>query len=192
MFRQIICHRVKISPILSAVSFFFEVWKLQYWETSLKICITTKFHKGTNALKILIFIPLHFPVCPESCHCSVQLSKAIVIDCNKRSLNEVPIVIPDTVIDIDLANNGISDLNNNSFENCSQLERIDLSNNDLTSIPEDTLKSIFNLKTIRLDDNRLNYNDASLPKNLFKHLYNLKSVSMHQSNNLYWNIVNNF
>ena len=104
----------------------------------------------------------------------------MVIKCHLKDgfLNEVPKNIPHTVGQLDLSNNAIRELHNDSFENCWYLEKIDLTLNDIDIIPVAIFISVPNLKEIALVDNLLEYNDDCFPVNLFHHTSDLKSVSI--------------
>ena len=93
-------------------------------------------------------------------------------------LEEVPKNIPHTVSRIDMRDNIILKLHNDSFENCWYIERIDLSHNHIKSISVDTFIRAFNLKIITLANNYLEYNYDCFPVELFQHTSNLKSLSI--------------
>ena len=104
----------------------------------------------------------------------------MVIKCHLKDdfFNEVPRNIPHTVGQLDLGNNVIRKLHNDSFENCRYLEKINLTQNSIKIIPVALFISVPNLKEIALVDNLLLYNDDCFPVNLFHHTSNLKSVSI--------------
>ena len=91
---------------------------------------------------------------------------------------EVPKNIPHTVGQLDLADNKIVELHNDSFQNCWDLEKIDLSNNYIRIIPAAIFINATTLKEITLADNFLYYDDDCFPVNSFQHTSNLKSLSI--------------
>ena len=103
----------------------------------------------------------------------------MLVDCNHAKLQQVPPVIGDTtVVEIDLSDNYIERLNNDSFENCLYLGRIDLSWNYIKDLPNNLFYDTLKLRKVVLSNNLIEYNNESLPLGVFRNQFNLKSVSL--------------
>ena len=102
-----------------------------------------------------------------------------MLDCKDSSLKRVP-DIPDDVIVVDLKNNDISELFNDSFENCSNVRKLDLSNNfEISVIRSIMLRGMPNLEEIVLNDMcGIRWNEQSFPDDTFENLTRLTSVSL--------------
>ena len=103
----------------------------------------------------------------------------MMLDCSNAGSHDVPDMIPDEVIVIDLSNNALEKINNASFSNCTKVTKLDLSNNRISVIWNATLKSMPNLEIIVLDQNVfLLYTNSCFPDDTFASLLHLKSVSI--------------
>ena len=120
-----------------------------------------------------------FPVCPISCRCSTDGNGSLILDCSDSNLQRVP-DIPDHVVVIDLKNNEISVLFNDSFENCTNVRKLDLSNNfGISVIGNIMLRGMPNLEEIVLNDMfGIRWNKQSFPDDAFENLTRLTSVSL--------------
>lgn len=79
---------------------------------------------------------------------------------------------------LNLSGNKISQLLNNTFDDCSQLEYIDLSENQLSILPEFVFTHTKMLKTVKLEKNLIHI----ISENLFKETINLKNLSIGNPN----------
>ena len=116
-----------------------------------------------------------FTVCPKQCRCS---DDGMMLDCSNARLNNVPDKIPDTVVCIDLSHNLLSNLDNDSFSNCTHVTKLDLSYNRIALLWNSVLRSMPKLEIIALDGNNISYKDSSFPGDTFAGLSHLKSVSI--------------
>jgi toll-like receptor 2 len=117
-------------------------------------------------------------VCPKHCRCSYERDGGMMLDCSNAGFNHVPDMIPDTVVAIDLSNNALSEISNDSFVNCTNVTKLNLSDNKLSVLRNAMLKSMPNLEIIVLDGSYLLYSDSSFPDDTFAGLLHLKSVSI--------------
>ena len=94
----------------------------------------------------------------------------MILDCSKAVvLANVPDTIPDKVVVINLSNNALAKLNNDSFSNCTNVAKLDLSNNKISVIRNAMLKSMPNLEVIVLDQNiGFSYNNLTFPDDSFR------------------------
>ena len=122
---------------------------------------------------------IFFTVCPNLCECSSDKDGNIILYCGNAAFVNVPDMIPDKVVVIDLSNNALKKLNNDSFSNCTNVTKLDLSNNQISVIWNVMLRSMPNLEIIVLDGNTgISYNKLSFPDDTFADLLHLKSVSI--------------
>ena len=101
--------------------------------------------------------------CPPKCYCFEQPElERTVVNCSWSDINRIPPALPEKPnLDVDLANNQISDLNpflkligQRHLTGYQTLKKINLSNNTIESIPD---KLFYSLRTVNLIDLRFNY-----------------------------------
>ena len=102
-----------------------------------------------------------------------------MLNCTNAAFRDVPDMIPDNVVVIDLSNNALQNLTKDSFSNCTNVKKLDLSNNQISVIWNAMLKSMPNLEIIELGQNyNLLYTNSCFPDDTFDGLQHLKSVSI--------------
>ena len=72
----------------------------------------------------------------------------------------------------------LSNLNNDSFSNCTNVAKLDLSYNRISLLWNVVLRSMPKLEIITLNGNNISYKDSSFPDDTFAGLSHLKSVSI--------------
>ena len=102
----------------------------------------------------------------------------MILDCSNAGWTNVPDMIPDTVVCIDLSNNLLSNLDNDSFSNCTHVAKLDLFYNRISLLRNVVLRSMPKLEIIALDGINILYKDSSFPDDTFAGLSHLKSVSI--------------
>ena len=74
-------------------------------------------------------------VCPKLCVCSLSTNDGgLMLDCGNVGLNDIPDLIPDDVVVIDMSHNNITQLHNDSFANCANVTKLNLSSNWINMI----------------------------------------------------------
>ncbi|XP_031630816.1 leucine-rich repeat-containing G-protein coupled receptor 5-like [Contarinia nasturtii] len=85
----------------------------------------------------------------EGCQCSGTVEE-LTLSCRSIGLTETPTNLPKSLIKLDLGNNNITTLPNNSFESVPHLEELILSDNSLLQIDSDAFIGLKNLKRLSL------------------------------------------
>lgn len=89
-------------------------------------------------------------LCPSECSCLGDY-----VDCSRKRLSEVPKDLPSWVTDLVLQSNSISRLHADDFKGLFKLQKIDLSNNEITTIDENTFANLPALKELKINSNKL-------------------------------------
>ncbi|KAM9577397.1 toll-like receptor 8 isoform 1-T2 [Trichechus inunguis] len=104
---------------------------------------------------------------------------SVLADCNSRRLQEVPQTVGRYVTELDLSDNFIKHITNESFQGLQNLTKINLNhnamNNDGMNITDGAFLHLKNLRVLLLEDNQLHQIPAGLPKSL-------KELSLIQNN----------
>nr|QHA79029.1 toll-like receptor 8 [Trichechus inunguis] len=104
---------------------------------------------------------------------------SVLADCNSRRLQEVPQTVGRYVTELDLSDNFIKHITNESFQGLQNLTKINLNhnamNNDGMNITDGAFLHLKNLRMLLLEDNQLHQIPAGLPKSL-------KELSLIQNN----------
>ena len=120
-------------------------------------------------------------------NCNVTLGNRVVelqcVDDNVQSSHKALTVYPPGIITLDLARQGIVELNVNPFMTLKSLKNLLLSFNDLVILPRNLLSGLTNLKYLKLNGNRLSalngnlFNETKKLTGLFLRYNNLKQLS---------------
>ncbi|KAM9181463.1 toll-like receptor 8 [Dugong dugon] len=104
---------------------------------------------------------------------------SVLADCNNRRLQEVPQTVGRYVTELDLSDNFIKHITNESFQGLQNLTKINLNhnamNNDGMNITDGAFLHLKSLRALLLEDNQLHQIPAGLPKSL-------KELSLIQNN----------
>jgi len=94
--------------------------------------------------------------CPEGCSCYHDSAwSSNIIQCGKRSHNDVPLLIPMDATDIRLDGNNMSDVDSQSFIGRRRVTTLHLNNSRITSLSRQTLSGLTSLEVLHLEDNLL-------------------------------------
>ena len=115
--------------------------------------------------------------CPAECVCLKRcLDETIVINCEGKSLAELPSSMPQGLIELNLRNNEINDIRSHPY--LTNVTVLRLSNNTIGELQLSTLKELKHIKTLLIDSNKLtsiprdietmNFTTLALGKNWFK------------------------
>lgn len=111
--------------------------------------------------------------CPYGCSCQND-----DVDCRDRGLTEIPPDIPETVTELRLEQNRITELPGRVFSAFKHLRRLDLSNNQISKVAGDAFYGLKSLTTLVLYGNRL----TDLPRNVFHGLSSLQLLLLNANN----------
>uniref|UniRef100_A0A3Q4MSU5 Slit homolog 3 (Drosophila) n=1 Tax=Neolamprologus brichardi TaxID=32507 RepID=A0A3Q4MSU5_NEOBR len=115
-------------------------------------------------------------VCPPSCSCNNN-----IVDCRRKGLTEIPVNLPEGIVEIRLEQNLIKSVPAGAFSAYKKLKRIDLSKNQISDIAADAfsgLRSLTSLAPVQL----LNANKINcLRVNTFQDLQNLNLLSLYDN-----------
>uniref|UniRef100_G3T843 Toll like receptor 8 n=1 Tax=Loxodonta africana TaxID=9785 RepID=G3T843_LOXAF len=104
---------------------------------------------------------------------------SVIAECNNRQLQEVPQTVGRYVTELDLSNNFIKHITNESFQGLQNLMKINLNhnamNNNAMNITDGAFLNLKNLRELLLEDNQLYQIPAALPESL-------KELSLIQNN----------
>ncbi|XP_059170224.1 slit homolog 2 protein-like isoform X2 [Physella acuta] len=104
-------------------------------------------------------------LCPRQCRCVDG-----IIDCRDKGLTQIPENIPESVIEIRLEENHITQVPARAFADLTSLKRIDLGNNQISYIAPDAFSGLHSLNSLVLYGNKL----KELPPGLFNGLTSLQ------------------
>ena len=115
--------------------------------------------------------------CPSKCSCQNRCSDGVtVVDCEEKSLVEVPSSMPQGLIELNLRNNEIKDIP--PYPYLINVTVLKLSNNKIDELQVSTLKQLKHTHTLLIDANKLttlprkietmNFTTLALDQNLFK------------------------
>ena len=115
--------------------------------------------------------------CPAECVCLKRCSdETIVINCEGKSLKELPRSLPQGLIELNLRNNEIKDIR--PYPYLTNVTVLKLSNNTIDELQVSTLKNLKHIETLLIDSNQLtslprdietmNFKTLALDQNLFK------------------------
>ncbi|CAG0919788.1 unnamed protein product [Notodromas monacha] len=113
--------------------------------------------------------------CPRGCQC-----EGTVVRCSRSKLQEIPKDIPQETTELDLSNNKISVLGNNTFGNLTRLETLIISYNKLECIHSNSLAGLHALRILSLHGNDI----SRIPEGTFGDLRSITHLAL-GSNPLY-------
>lgn len=115
-------------------------------------------HKPSQTLKELEIIPKVQAVqfCPHLCECE-HLIDELIVQCINKTLLNVPLDIPATVISLNLNGNNLMELNGQNMAHLVSLRSLLLSENIIASVTSDCLDNLTNLTAIDLSNNRIKF-----------------------------------
>ena len=112
--------------------------------------------------------------CPAECVCLKRCSdKTIVINCEGKSLKELPSSMPQGLIELNLRNNEIKDIR--PYPYLMNVTVLKLSNNTIDELQVSTLKNLKHIETLLIDSNQL----TSLPR--YIETMNFKTLALDQT-----------
>ena len=112
--------------------------------------------------------------CPAECVCLKQCSdETIVINCEGKSLKELPSSMPQGLIELNLRNNEIKDIP--PYPYLMNVTVLKLSNNKIDELQVSTLKNLKHIETLLIDSNQL----TSLPRDI--ETMNFKTLALGQN-----------
>ncbi|XP_035769669.1 slit homolog 3 protein [Neolamprologus brichardi] len=82
-------------------------------------------------------------VCPPSCSCNNN-----IVDCRRKGLTEIPVNLPEGIVEIRLEQNLIKSVPAGAFSAYKKLKRIDLSKNQISDIAADAFSGLRSLTSL--------------------------------------------
>ncbi|XP_077290242.1 slit guidance ligand [Arctopsyche grandis] len=108
--------------------------------------------------------------CPAPCKCA-----GTVVRCSRSSLTSIPTNIPPETTELYLESNNISSINRDQLKHLRSLARLDLSNNRIAVLANNTFSGLSKLSTLIVGYNRL----RCVQKEALKGLTSLRVLSLH-------------
>ena len=103
------------------------------------------------------------------------------VSCRNVSLTEVPVNLPNSSVSIDLSENKIESLGEQTFKGYPNLVDLTLTNNKLSQIGPRAFEGLQKLERLSLLNNSVRYNVTGFQTGTFKPLENLLSLNIQQS-----------
>ena len=159
------------------------------------IIILVFFQVPVMPLMVLVIILVMFPVCYggsnstcaeiKPCACNTSDFK-VHIDCNGKGLNAsfvcgICVQVKHVQV-LDVGANGLTDIPDTCFENCTELEELYLDSNNLSDITKDIFTGLTGLKSLHINNNSLIRDGKIHDPELFKPLELLEELQI--QNNL--------
>uniref|UniRef100_A0A8C8IVZ8 Slit homolog 1a (Drosophila) n=1 Tax=Oncorhynchus tshawytscha TaxID=74940 RepID=A0A8C8IVZ8_ONCTS len=110
--------------------------------------------------------------CPAMCTCSNN-----IVDCRGKGLTAIPASLPDTMAEIDLSNNQISEIAPDAFQGLRSLNSLVLYGNKITELPKGVFDGLYALQLLLLNANKIHCVRA----NAFTDLQNLSLLSLYDN-----------
>ena len=110
--------------------------------------------------------------CPSVCNCTSN-SNGVDVDCSGRGLHSIPNKLHSNTYILELQNNAISVIKDNTFNNLSSLYELRLNNNNISVIENNAFNNLPSLQYIRMDNNSI----AFVSEYAFENLPNLTSLT---------------
>uniref|UniRef100_A0A672M1P5 Slit homolog 1 protein n=1 Tax=Sinocyclocheilus grahami TaxID=75366 RepID=A0A672M1P5_SINGR len=110
--------------------------------------------------------------CPELCTCSNN-----VVDCRGKGLTEIPTSLPETITEMVLYGNKISELPKGIFDGLFSLQLLVLYGNKISELPKGIFDGLFSLQLLLLNANKIN----CLRVDSFQDLQNLNLLSLYDN-----------
>uniref|UniRef100_A0A669BXZ7 Slit homolog 3 (Drosophila) n=1 Tax=Oreochromis niloticus TaxID=8128 RepID=A0A669BXZ7_ORENI len=118
------------------------------------------------------FPSLTVTVCPPSCSCNNN-----IVDCRRKGLTEIPVNLPEGIVEIRLEQNLIKGVPAGAFSAYKKLKRILLNANKINCLRVNAFQDLQNLNLLSLYDNKL----QTISKGLFTPLRSIKTLHLAQN-----------
>ena len=116
--------------------------------------------------------------CPGTCQCTYRPDNTVeLVDCSSKGLKEIP-SLPSSASEIYLQNNTISDIRRASFRHLGTLRILDLSQNKLERVRNETFQGLSRLVSLSLRVNLLHYTPGTFETRAFNALTSLESLHL--------------
>ncbi|KAK7896195.1 hypothetical protein WMY93_021520 [Mugilogobius chulae] len=99
--------------------------------------------------------------------CHTYLFPQVRMDCRNKGLTEVPIGIPDDVVQLDLSHNSIRHLKAKEFQGAKNLKILNLSNNNMEHLDTASLTGLLHLRELDLSNNLLHFVQYGVLEDLY-------------------------
>ena len=116
----------------------------------------------------------------KQCQCLETLKKQILAYCSNRKLKQVPTLLPNETIAMDLSNNLIESLGKKNFSSYVHLINLNLAHNKLTTVQKGAFDGLPKLECLSLMNNSIRYNEEGFNNGSFKPLEELRILNIQQ------------
>ncbi|XP_005110330.1 toll-like receptor 4 [Aplysia californica] len=103
-------------------------------------------------------------------------------DCSSKGLTSIPSYLSEDVVVLNMYNNSVSELANNSLVRFPRLEKLFLARNNLSRLHERSFSGLVSLQHLSLVNNRIAMTEHSIPVGVFLPLQKLTKLSMERNN----------
>ncbi|CAN0399540.1 unnamed protein product [Lampetra fluviatilis] len=171
--------------LLAIVRFVQQYWPYRYG-TAGAIATAAIYNNGTHRLLhtlisrtaslywvmlVLVSVSRQVLGCPSGCKCAKQSQQdGLDVDCGDQRMKSVPSKIPSDASTIKLANNEITNIGANAFQNLNHLKNIHLESNHISGFDSRAFAGAKSLQMINLYGNNI----RSLPSKAFQGVPSLK------------------
>ncbi|XP_071088614.1 toll-like receptor 4 [Haliotis cracherodii] len=113
----------------------------------------------------------------SGCHTSYSAAyQGNVTDCQRQNLTQVPSDLPKDIVGLDLLNNLLTRIPNNSFRSFRNLRFLYLSVNPLKKLQRDAFKGLGKLEVLEMNCDTLSLDKTTYPDGLFQYLVSLRQL----------------
>lgn len=112
--------------------------------------------------------------CPALCSCDEQLQ---FIDCSNKSLSEIPKRLPNSTLQINLANNYIKEIQENDLSNLTVARTIILKNNAIGNVNQSMFRWLHRLDDLDLSSNKI----SEIDPDVFVHAQSLSTLTLNDN-----------
>ncbi|XP_046543703.1 asporin-like [Haliotis rubra] len=113
----------------------------------------------------------------SGCHTSYSATyQGKVTNCQKQNLTQVPSYLPKDIVVLDLQDNLLASIPNNSFSTLRKLRFLFLSHNPLKTLQREAFRCLDKLETLEMSCDTLSLDVTTYPDGLFQHLVHLKRL----------------
>lgn len=93
--------------------------------------------------------------CPDNCSCRTGFNNALLVDCSRRDLRQIPLNITSSAESVDISENYLTCVKNDSFPSLTGWQELFLNKNEIRTIHAGAFQMMPNLTTLKLECNNL-------------------------------------
>ncbi|XP_046560430.1 insulin-like growth factor-binding protein complex acid labile subunit [Haliotis rubra] len=132
-----------------------------------------------------LLVLLTFTLCQgneQTCalHFDMQYG-GLFADCTGRKLQHVPDYLPENITALDMSENNLKILTNNTFYKFRKLIYLNINRNPLSELEPEAFRGLFSLTKLLLARNKLRSNRVSFPEEVFRDLVSLQTLNLEKT-----------